>query len=243
MKKFITVLFVIICLLLCTSYVEAKNIDFTGAYFYGYNDYTAAGDQYITREEASAMMYRILKQSDNLKNISSDIDIKDISSFNWSEKAIRYMVNIGALDLDNGYSYPYRTITRSEIAKLMVLSCTIEKHNGKTYFFNDLNSWAKNYEYVDILVTNEILKGYPDYSIRPDNYLTRSEFVTIVNRIIKRNHKYEIPTEYGFNDIDESYWAFAEILRANSAYEYRKGKYYVNNDLRLDRNQLDEYLK
>jgi len=102
---------------------------------------------------------------------------------------------------------------------------------------------VKNYEYINILISNELLKGYPDYTIRPNNFLTRSEFVTVINRIIKRNHKYEIPKEYDFVDIDKSYWAYAEILRDNSAYEYRRGKYYVNNDLRIDRNQLDEYMQ
>jgi len=128
LKKFLTILFIVICLLLCTSFVEAKNIDFTGAYFYGFTDSIAAGESTITREQCSAMIYRILKQSDNLKeNIIDDAEIKDISSFNWSEKAIRYMVNIGALDLEDGYSYLYREITRNKIAKLLVVSCTITK--------------------------------------------------------------------------------------------------------------------
>lgn len=75
--------------------------------------------------------------------------------------------------------------------------------------FSDVeNHWAK--ESIDELNKTSIIKGYEDDTFRPDNYMTRAEVATIINRmngVTKESSKY-IP------DITRQDWFYSEIRKA-----------------------------
>jgi len=77
------------------------------------------------------------------------------------------------------------------------------------YAFSDTeNHWAKSD--IDSLYLNKIVSGYQDDTFKPNNKMTRAEFVTIINRMLGntlQNNRY-IP------DINVKNWYFVEIRKA-----------------------------
>lgn len=75
--------------------------------------------------------------------------------------------------------------------------------------FSDIeNHWSK--EAVEKLSKLNIVNGYDDNTFKPDNYMTRAEVATIINRLIgatKESSKY-IP------DVNRQDWYYSEIRKA-----------------------------
>jgi len=75
--------------------------------------------------------------------------------------------------------------------------------------FSDIEDhWAK--DNIEKLNKTLVVKGYEDNTFRPDNYMTRAELVTIINRmngVTKESSKY-IP------DITRQDWYYSEIRKA-----------------------------
>ncbi|MCL2576456.1 MAG: S-layer homology domain-containing protein [Defluviitaleaceae bacterium] len=84
-------------------------------------------------------------------------------------------------------------------------------------------------ESINLLLENGIVSGYPDGSIRPDNTITRAEFVTIVNRTFNFNEK---GTE-NFPDIHSGSWYYDALSIARKA-GYISG--YPDGSVRPDNN-------
>ena len=87
----------------------------------------------------------------------------------------------------------------------------------------------EHWAYETILYSKVIgwIVGYEDGTFRPDNFITRAEVVTIVNRLLNRsefvdNNKF---VENSFNDIDNSHWAYYQVLEASQTHDYGR----VNN--------------
>jgi S-layer homology domain len=68
------------------------------------------------------------------------------------------------------------------------------------------NFWARRF--IDVLSSRKIIEGFKDYSFRPEQAITRSEFAAIVNRAFNK----EIgQTRLAFTDIPGNYWATEAI--------------------------------
>lgn len=73
------------------------------------------------------------------------------------------------------------------------------------------NHWAKSQ--IENLIKNDVITGYRDGSIKPDNVITRAEFVTLTNKIFK----YEGKSEQNFKDIQGNEWYAEQFLIAKEA--------------------------
>ena len=61
--------------------------------------------------------------------------------------------------------------------------------------------------------SNGYIAGYPDGTFKPDNSITRAEFVVMVNKAMgynKRGNAY-------FSDVSAAHWAYAEIMKGVEA--------------------------
>lgn len=56
--------------------------------------------------------------------------------------------------------------------------------------------------------------GYPDGTFKPDNQITRAEFVTLVNRAF---NKQDAGARIDFTDINPSHWFYGEVTVAVAA--------------------------
>ena len=98
-------------------------------------------------------------------------------------------------------------ITRAELVKILSIMLKTEKSSEKTNFIDIEGHWAE--EYINAFAASKYILGYPDGSFKPDNNISRAEFVVIINRIIKLTAE---PTE-NLTDI-EKHWAYNEIAIA-----------------------------
>lgn len=94
--------------------------------------------------------------------------------------------------------------------------------NINTYDFADLDTSHWAYEYIISLMDKGILSGYDDNTCRPDSFITRAEFVTLLCRAVGDN-----VSEYSYNgeflDVSSSDW-YAPYI------QYAKDKGYITGD-------------
>lgn len=76
--------------------------------------------------------------------------------------------------------------------------------------------WAEST--INKWTANGYINGYPDGTFRPNNAISRAEFVTLANKAFG----YNTPTSISFRDVNTNYWAYNEIQKGVAA-GYIKG--------------------
>lgn len=115
----------------------------------------------------------------------------------------------------DGSFKPNNRITRAEFVNILNNAFKLQAINEGISYPDIENHWAKNE--INILSSNNYIKGYPDGSFKPDNNITRAEVVTLINRII--DIKKENTKIADFKDLKEDFWAYNDI---NSATKLNK---------------------
>lgn len=218
------------------------------AYIYGYNDKQMAAEYPIKRGEASALMHRLLKQNDQLRGYKKPAvsSYTDISASDWDYTAIEFMTYIGVYDPEalGGRISAFQYITRGEAAKIIAVSLGLEDVEN-VCDFSDLTQAHPYYPYINSLVAAGYMVGDGDSdTIRPDEQISRAEFVAVYNRIIGRGEEYDYTKDIDGNDVENQFtdmtgdeWYYADMMRATSSFT----GYVVDPGKRQDRNVLDEY--
>jgi hypothetical protein len=80
--------------------------------------------------------------------------------------------------------------------------------------FNDVpnNFWGRRF--IDVLSSRGILKGFPDYSFRPNQPVNRAEFAAILQNAFDQEPS---KTAIAFQDVPTKFWATPAIDQAISA--------------------------
>lgn len=111
-----------------------------------------------------------------------------------------------------------------------ISSTELFQPNANFTSFNDVKGhWAE--KYMNELSYMEILNGFVDKTMKPDRVITRSEFITMVVRVmdLKDNgRKYS-----NYTDIPENHWAYSYINKAKGygLLDYFNGKYFYPNKI------------
>lgn len=186
------------------------NKEMVGTYIKGYEDGTFKPENHITRGEVATVFYRIIDDIHMERSPFMDVVFKDVNNRHWAEK---YISNLSKLKVLNGYENgdfkPMNYITRGEIAVLISRIDRLPKTASN--HFNDIaDFWGR--DEVNSVVDEGFIKGYEDGSFRPNDYITRAELVTIVNRVLNRSQiRLSVRP---FLDLDSSKWYHDEILKA-----------------------------
>ena len=191
-------------------------------YLYGYEDRTVRPQGKITRAEAAALIARLaeLDMSDKSKP-----DFADTPSA-WYNSAINIMVKKDLMFGDkNGNFRPSEPITRGEFARALLY---IDAKNDKVAPFADVKG-HKFEEAINQAFGNGRINGYPDGTFRPDDYIQRAEAARMLNQYANRGTTLEGMAPVAkdlarFTDIDESHWAYCEIMEAANSHEYQRVK-------------------
>ncbi len=202
-------------------------------YIAGYPDGTFKPENNMARSEVSAIFARILADynEDNLTATSTGFD--DVSANDWCAKYISRLENSEIIKgYTDGSFKPNNPITRAEFATICVrfFEGRTKTISGASSDFTDVanDHWAK--EYIDKAAKQGFVTGYPDGSFRPDNYITRAEVVTVVNRMLSRypDTKYidkNVDKLTTFTDVtDKEHWAYYEIFEAANEHHTRLNK-------------------
>lgn len=212
-----------------TPVPDALNGEDHFAYVIGYPDETVRPKDNINRAEVTSIFFRLLKDAVRQQNLTDDNAFVDVNEANWYNTAVS---TIAAMDIvagrPGGQFAPYAYITRAEFAAIAARFDDSEPK--KADGFSDIaGHWAE----ADILkaAANGWIKGYTDKTFRPNQFITRAEAMTLINRVLNR-----VPENTGDllsnmikwkDNSDVNAWYYIPVQEATNSHEYtRKNNIY-----------------
>ena len=186
-------------------------------YVSGYDDGTFKPQGLITRAEAATMLSRLLTK-DQVPNGSAYFS--DLVPNQWYQRFVAYVTDRDfMIGYPDGSFGPNKNITRAEFAQ-MIYKYTDGDETTPAPFEDIKSHWA--YKAITKAYNNEYIKGYPDGTFKPDQFITRAEAVTVLNKAFNRSTNGKNLTSLknsadmsNFADIND-FWAYYEILDASN---------------------------
>ncbi|MBQ4151146.1 MAG: S-layer homology domain-containing protein [Clostridia bacterium] len=198
------------------------------AYIIGYPDETIRPNNNITREEATMIFYRLLRDEVRDSIFTTENNFSDIAPERWSNSAISTMANGGYIvGRNNGTFDPEAPITRAEFAAMAVRFASLMDTSGAT--FTDIaGHWGE--KYILKASTAGWIKGYPDGTFHPNAYITRAEAMTLVNNVLSRsvNAAGLHANTRKWIDISEGEWYYYIVLEATNSHNYTRQEDGIN---------------
>lgn len=191
------------------------------AYMQGYPDGTIKPQGLITRQEVAAIFFRLLDKDYRNKIRTKENNFDDVPKEIWSNKHISTLNNGKIITgYDNNQFRPTDNITRAELTAIAV---KFSKINSKaTHSFKDIKGhWAE--KYIATAYNNKWIRGYSDGNFKPNKYITRVEFVSLVNNLLGRRVRLsDIPEgTKEFSDLKvENTWYYTAMKIATNSYIY-----------------------
>lgn len=140
----------------------------------------------------------------------------DVNKNYWAAKQILTLANYDIISGGtDGRFRPTEGLRRSELAKLMVKSFVMTQNsNALGYTDLDVDHWASNF--ISTCVAQNIMKGFPDNTFRPDAMATRAQLAKTL--VLLRGYPLINPEYKTFGDIPGNYWAgqYIETAAKNS---------------------------
>ena len=152
--------------------------------FKGYEDGSFQPKGNITRAEVATIFFRLLTEDVRTANSTQSNSLSDVSRGQWFNHAISTLSSMGIVKGNpDGTFDPDAPITRAEFAA--IAARFDDKNTNNTSNFSDIAShWAK--DEIGVAANKGWINGYPDGTFRPNQYITRAEAMTLVNRVLNR---------------------------------------------------------
>ncbi len=193
------------------------------AYIVGYPDGNVKPSGNITRAEVATIFFRLLTEDVRTANSTQSNNLSDVSRGQWFNHAISTLSSMGIVKGHNDGTFaPDDPITRAEFAA--IAARFDDKNTDTSSNFSDIAShWAKNE--IGIAANKGWINGYPDSTFRPDQYITRAEAMTLVNRVLNR-----LPEKSDDllddmirwpDNADASAWYYLAVQEATNSHEYK----------------------
>ncbi len=193
------------------------------SYIKGYPDGTVKADGNITREEVTAILYRIKNKDYEEPFTATGTVFPDVQANRWSVTEIEYMAQYGVvLGYPDGEFKPSANLTRAEFAALIYRFVDLRKVNIQNKF-SDLSQEHWAYNEIIALLNKGLMQGYEDGTFRPENDITRAEVITVINKILGRKPLPSYVKSLNFNpfsDLDSGKWYYVDVLEATITHDY-----------------------
>lgn len=148
----------------------------------GYSDGTYLPKSPIKRHHVSAM---IMRSGAKLESIRDAQDFTDVKTSHPNYENIQKLYQAGIIDGNkvNRKFYPDDTLTRAQLAKILVLAYDLKLNENNIMTFKDVskNDWYN--EYVQILASHGITTGSNGY-FNPSKPVTREHFAVFLMRTL-----------------------------------------------------------
>lgn len=191
-------------------------------YLQGYQDKTVRPDNNISRAEAAAIFFRLIK--DTGKNNVQNNKFSDVDSSAWYAQAVNYLANNSILEgYEDGTFWPEQPVTRAEFAAIASRFDNLTESGSNIFYDVTADHWAA--KYIGSAYAKGWIKGYADESFKPENFISRAEVVTIINTVLNRKIELvDIPADASqYNDLSSLHWAYCDIIEASSEHKYTRG--------------------
>lgn len=189
-----------------------------GIPFYGYKYSVPSNDNkglYQKHTDGKAVSYKEIEKS-YLNNPKFIKNFHNESLVPWLYDGNTFVSYDDAESISLKASY----IKEKKLGGAMIWELS-QDHEGKLLnslykgFHNNLliskdyqGHWAE--EAIQKSLDKGFIKGYPDGTFRPEGYITRAEFVSMVNKL----YKSEDTAEISFTDVDRDSWYYEEIQKS-----------------------------
>ena len=192
------------------------------AYIVGYPNGNVEPNGNITRAEVATIFFRLLTEEVRTANSTQSNSLSDVTRGQWFNHAVSTLSSMGIVKGHNDGTFaPNASITRAEFAA--IAARFDDKNTDTSSKFTDIAShWAKNE--IGIAANKGWINGYPDGTFRPNQYITRAEAMTLVNRVLNRlpeNSSDLLDSMIKWPDnSDASAWYYLAVQEATNSHAY-----------------------
>ena len=187
-------------------------------YIKGYPDKTVRGERFLSRAEAATIFYRLYDGFyPQVQRQMTSTTFSDIPQDAWYFTEAELCYNVGIISgYADGTFRPNDPITRAEFA--IIAARFAELPNSDKQMFSDVtkNHWA--FLLINAAAQAGWIQGYPDGTYRPETTISRSEAVTLINRMRNRVITVAELKALGvinpYIDLVETYWGYADLIEA-----------------------------
>ena len=204
-----------------TSVPSMLNGDDHYAYIQGYADGTVRPNANITRAQVATIFFRLLDEDVRSDYLTTYNTFPDVNADYWANTAISTMASLGVINGRNsGLFDPDAYITRAEFA---AICARFDDSNvsGFDSFTDTFGHWAE--EEIGRAAALGWIQGYDDGTFRPNQYITRAQAVTMINRVLCRLPEDEddlLPGMSVWTDCREGDWCYLAIQEATNSHDY-----------------------
>lgn len=151
----------------------------------GYADKTFRPNNYVTRGQAAKMLANVLGlDTRNVRNPN----FADVSYYDDNYGAIAALVEANVIGgYADGSFRPHATLTRSQMAKMIVNGFNFEVASAVQPVFQDVTSATSNAVHIQTLVDLAITRGTTPVTFSPYNNVTRGQISTFLMKAERAN--------------------------------------------------------
>lgn len=187
-------------------------------YIKGYPDRTVRGERSLSRAEAATIFYRLYNGVyPSSKQHMTEKTFSDVPAGAWYYKELSTCYAARILSgVEDGKFRPNEPITRAEFAVMAAGFAELPVTEKSLFKDVDPNHWA--YDEINSAAQAGWIKGYSNGMFQPENEISRSETVTLINRLRNRSITTQELNALGvknpYTDLVETYWAYGDLLEA-----------------------------
>ncbi|MGM9929252.1 MAG: S-layer homology domain-containing protein [Bacillus sp. (in: firmicutes)] len=150
----------------------------------GYTDGTFKPTDNIRRDHVALLLSAALDE-EGLKAVEKEKQFKDVPKSSPYYEAIRKVQRAGIFDGDAGYFKPNASITRAEMAKVMVEAFDIPMTSVDAGF-TDVPKSSFTYKYIQALSASGITEGSGNGKFNPNSPITRAEYAVFLYNALEK---------------------------------------------------------
>ena len=204
-----------------TTVPSMLNGDDHYAYIQGYADGSVRPNANITRAQVATIFFRLLDEDVRDDYLTTYNTFPDVDQDYWANTAISTMASLGVINGRNsGLFDPDAYITRAEFAAICA-RFDDSGVDGITTFTDTVGHWAE--DEISRAAALGWIQGYADGTFRPNQYITRAQAVTMINRVLCRLPETEDDLLTGMNtwtDCHVTDWFYLAIQEATNSHDF-----------------------
>ena len=193
------------------------------AYLLGYKDGTVRPNGSISRAETATIFFRLLNADIRDGNLTAENTFTDVVDGQWCNKSVSTMAKLGIVKGRTAEIFdPNAPITRAEFAVICARFDT-KQTNGNNNFSDISGHWAE--AEIKRAAALGWIAGYADGTFRPNDYITRAQAVTMINRVLCRMPQSEddlLANQIAWPDNPKTFWGYLAIQEATNSHEYER---------------------
>ena len=194
------------------------------SYIIGYKDGYLRPYGNISRGETATIFFRMLTDKTRTEYWSQTNPYTDVAAEKWCSNAISTLHRMGIIDgYSDGTFRPDGPITRAAFTKMAVnfFDYHVKAYDGK---FSDVEDSAWYAGYIQAAAELKLIEGFDDGTFRPNDYITRAQACTIINRTLGRvpqGGHMNIKPLVTWPDCDADDWYYTAMMEATNSHDYK----------------------